>query len=124
MKTNKVKQLQFHYDAGHAWLKVSHAELAKQEVANEISFYSYMTKSHAYLEEDCDASKYMNALTAKSISYSIIEVNDGDDSIIRTYATYERPIVSDAIEFTKHLANIMYEGLARDTVAIQDGMAL
>lgn len=46
-------------DPGHAWLKVP-LKLALQVPG--ISTYSYVGKAHAYLEEDCDAGRYLRAM--------------------------------------------------------------
>ena len=117
---NKIKQLHFYNDAGHAWLKVSHADLAKMQVQNEMSFYSYMTKSHAYLEEDQDASIYLDKLKENNIAFIIVEHHTNDESIIRTYAPYEKPVVSEAIVYTRRLSDMMYGILANDALKAGD----
>lgn len=44
-------------DPGHAWLRVPLAEI----VGMTFSKYSYADGEYAYLEEDCDAPKFMDA---------------------------------------------------------------
>ena len=74
--------LKFHYDAGHGWLAVPKSiSLA----ANYKSEYSYQDATHYYLEEDCDASNFIEAWhNANPLErIKVIEVNDGDSSPIR-----------------------------------------
>jgi len=76
---------EFHYDAGHGWLKVSKQELINLSIENKISSFSYMHRDDVYLEEDCDAGIFEKAKEGMQIT----EINDGDDSIIRTYDYYK-----------------------------------
>jgi hypothetical protein len=48
---------QFISDPGHGWLRVPLAEIAGETY----SAYSYQDAEFAYLEEDCDAGKFMKA---------------------------------------------------------------
>ena len=65
----------FHYDPGHAWLQVPLTDLAKYNVKG-ISNYSYQDKDFAYLEEDCDAPRYIEALAELNIRCALSEVKD------------------------------------------------
>ena len=47
----------FTEDPGHGWLRVPLAEL--EPIKDQISSYSYINGNYAYLEEDCDAGKFM-----------------------------------------------------------------
>lgn len=55
----------FHSDPGHAWLAVLIAELLELGIETMISPYSYENNGKAYLEEDCDATVFMNAYEKK-----------------------------------------------------------
>jgi hypothetical protein len=57
----------FHTDNGHGWLEVSRAEvLALGFTAADFSQYSYIKDGGTlYLEEDCDATKFVTAWQAK-----------------------------------------------------------
>ena len=59
-----MKGLFWEVDSGHAWLKVDLADLFRSGVAGKISHYSYVlaSKGVAYLEEDCDAGIYLEAI--------------------------------------------------------------
>jgi hypothetical protein len=63
----RIKELQttdhnFWNDPGHGWLEVQISDLKLLEIEKKISGYSYRKDGKAYLEEDCDASIYINAL--------------------------------------------------------------
>lgn len=83
--------LDFHYDAGHGWLKVTTYQLAKLGIYNQVSRYSYIDIANAnpdqsynvYLEEDCDANLFLNACKDKGIEFTINEIDDGVNSPIR-----------------------------------------
>ena len=82
-----MQKYEFHYDAGHGWLKVSHAELRELGIAHKISSYSYRDENYAYLEEDCDAPLFEEAAHLTPGQY--IEVDDGNDSFIRNLQRYD-----------------------------------
>lgn len=46
-------------DAGHAWLSVSLADIRALGLTEAISEYSYVNGTRAYLEEDCDAPRFL-----------------------------------------------------------------
>lgn len=54
-------EYEFITDPGHGWLKVPLADLNEFGVVHEITRHSYMTATHAYLEEDCDAPTFLKA---------------------------------------------------------------
>ena len=49
-------------DSGHAWLKVSIDEINALNIGHKISDYSYILGETVYLEEDCDAGIFLDAL--------------------------------------------------------------
>lgn len=53
---------EWYSDPAHSWLKVKYAELVELGIHEEISSYSYRNGDDVYLEEDCDALKYINAV--------------------------------------------------------------
>lgn len=85
-----AKKLVFYSDPGHGWLKVSLRELVKLGIADKITSFSYVRGRYAYLEEDCDAGVYMEALKAsrKSVKFEVEEHNSNNDSPIRDYDPY------------------------------------
>lgn len=59
-----LKFLHWYNDPGHGWLGVPTRLLRESGVANEISTCSYLSNATrvAYLEEDCDAPKFLQAI--------------------------------------------------------------
>lgn len=57
----------FFTDPGHGWLRVPLTEL--EPIKNKISACSYMNDKYAYLEEDCDASKFLKYKFGKDTSF-------------------------------------------------------
>ncbi len=59
------KTFNFHSDCGHGWLAVKIADLGKVNLPlNDISNYSFVRGKTVYLEEDCDAPKFIKAYEA------------------------------------------------------------
>lgn len=82
-----------HSDPGHAWLAVKLSELDMLGIRHDISTYSYVKGKTVYLEEDCDAPKFIQAMRAKGIE---VEVKDGAHrprSPIRYFKTYSPEIL-------------------------------
>lgn len=78
---------EFIEDAGHGWLKVPLNECK----GLDISRYSYMDSNFAYLEEDCDFSRFADSKGWNSwadIEPHIRKVNHGNRSRIRDLDSY------------------------------------
>lgn len=71
-------------DPGHGWLEVPRAELEALGIADKISSYSYINQRFAYLEEDCDAPKF---LAAKWPGKSFMTL-EAENKIIDVYQEY------------------------------------
>lgn len=78
----------FHSDAGHGWLEVDREELVELRIADQISSYSYQRGKKVYLEEDCDASSFINALDAQGIKPTIHYAAQEEESFIRSLPRY------------------------------------
>ena len=78
----------FHSDNGHGWLQVSKNELVNLGIENSISRYSYRNKNDVFLEEDCDASLFVNAMENKGIKIKYTYVKVNGDSFIRLLSKY------------------------------------
>ena len=84
-------QLDFHSDAGHGWLKVTTQQLDELGIYNQVSRYSYINVAYSnddesydvYLEEDCDAPLFLNALKDQGIEFTLNYIDDGNNSFIR-----------------------------------------
>ncbi len=68
-----TKTYDFISDPGHGWLKVPLFDLAESGATNQISQFSYLTKEHAYLEEDCDAGAFIEAQKKRGINIAFNE---------------------------------------------------
>ena len=58
----KIYEFEKYDDASHGWLKVEKSLLAELNISHLITDFSYMKENYAYLEEDCDASRFLEAL--------------------------------------------------------------
>lgn len=73
-------QLTFLSDPGHGWLRVPYKLLEDWDIDILISDYSYRTKEFAFLEEDCDASIFIDEAKKRNFKHSIsyISIKDFD----------------------------------------------
>jgi len=78
----------FHSDPGHGWLEVSREELAMLHIDDAISAYSYQRGDKVYLEEDCDAGLFVNALENLGVKFTFTSVTSNNDSPIRMMRRY------------------------------------
>lgn len=62
-----MKLYKFYNDPGHGWLAVKRKELVELGILGEISSYSYQRGNTVYLEEDGDASRFINACVRKGL---------------------------------------------------------
>ena len=86
---NEVQTIfNYYHDAGHGWLKVPLSLIEHLEISKDISNYSYVKNGYVYLEEDSDASIFIEAYRNLYDMPKIIENYDGDESIIRDYRSY------------------------------------
>jgi len=81
-------------DPGHAWIKVPLSKLIDMGIVDQITGYSYMTLSHAYLEEDKDMGTFVSALSEKErANLKLKEDHTNKESRIRDYASYDPQMV-------------------------------
>jgi hypothetical protein len=93
----KVKR-NFHTDPGHGWLEVKYSELKDLGIEDKISSYSYIKDDVVYLEEDCDAAVYLDAMKAKGKEVEIIELIQLDNyHEIRQYKSYD--MINHPVQF-------------------------
>lgn len=64
---DRVRQLRrtphkYYHDPGHGWLLVSYQDLIVLDIVGAISECSYRIDDRVYLEEDMDATTYIDAL--------------------------------------------------------------
>jgi hypothetical protein len=78
----------FHTDPGHGWLEVDRDELVRLGIDGNISQYSYERGDKVFLEEDCDAARFVNAKKAAGEEYLFRDAYK-DNTPIRRYAPYK-----------------------------------
>jgi hypothetical protein len=83
-----MRELTFIIDPGHGWLEVPVSELLDFRIADQISACSYLHRGNAYLEEDCDAGKYIRALQAHGQTFHVNERYE-EVTAIRGYRSYD-----------------------------------
>ena len=80
---------EWYTDASHGWLKVKYSELEKLGIQCEISSFSYRNGDDVYLEEDCDALKYINAVNKDGGAVYFRSGHDAPrESPVRNFASY------------------------------------
>jgi hypothetical protein len=84
-----VRKYDFFSDPGHGWLKVPKAELVKLGIVDKISKYSYMRGDCAFLEEDADATLFIEEMEKRGFKVEFRESNADKDSRIRNYESFK-----------------------------------
>ncbi len=84
----KTINCEFHHDAGHGWLRVMRSQVNRLGIAHEISSFSYQMNGILYLEEDCDAPRFLEACQDAGITVEHREIYDGLNSPIRDLPAY------------------------------------
>ncbi len=97
IQTSDLKFLHWYNDSGHGWLGVPIRLLRESGVARDISTYSYIdgAMTVAYLEEDCDAPKFLDAIGFRHDEYgqAIPETTVDGDSFIRRLPSYDAAVL-------------------------------
>ena len=92
-----TKTFTLYSDPGHAWLKVSVKDAIDVGLfPSDFTRYSYTRNESLYLEEDCDASAYLDAAKAKGWTINIRE-QYSDRSTIRTFVRYQPRVTPAAL---------------------------
>jgi len=81
-------KLYFFCDAGHGWLKVRRDVLAKFVDLTKVTPYSYAKNDDVYLEEDCDAPLFLNALKNAGVEFVVASRYSSYRSRIRNYPRF------------------------------------
>jgi len=81
------KTYTYHQDPGHGWIEVPMRELRDLGIAGRITPWSYREGETAYLEEDNDASLFLDTMRAHDIAVELIR-RHRDNSPIRHYHDY------------------------------------
>jgi len=95
MKT--TRKLTYHTDPAHGWIEVNRADLDALDIAHQVSRYSYERADRVYLEEDCDASLYMDAAKAAGWVITMTESFAPDNSPVRDFPRYQPRVTPAAL---------------------------
>lgn len=77
----------FYSDPGHGWLAVPISDLKEFGVEKQITQFSYRSGNTAYLEEDVDAGRFIDALKTKGEEVKIIHAEQ-DGGFIRNFRPF------------------------------------
>lgn len=102
--TTKVKWFS---DPGHGWLRVPLEQIVELGIKDDVSPFSYMDETYAYLEEDQDATHWLNTAFEGDVEAYRNFSNQLDDeyqdrTFIRNLAGYHANTV---VARAKHLSN-------------------
>jgi len=81
--------LDYVQDPGHGWIAADRAELQRLGLLCTISQYSYDGEGRIWLEEDSDGPRFLRALSAAGIPYTIRETHTRGDAWIRRLPRFE-----------------------------------
>ena len=96
--------LHFYEDPNHGWLKVPVKLLEELQLVDQISHYSYLLGQYAYLEEDCDAGKLIEALKQDCEPYKVVKHYCQNGSAIRSYYPF-------TAQWLEKMAKVPVEGM-------------
>ena len=82
--------LDYIQDPGHGWISADRSMLARLDLLEHISPYSYQTGDLVWLEEDCDAAVLMDYLRKRGIDYDLIEVYTEFDAPVRKLPAWRK----------------------------------
>lgn len=80
-------KLQFHSDPGHGWLMVHEDDVIAQGMKpSDFTSCSYRSRDGVLaLEEDCDAGKFLEHLTAKGVPFQIKHTQTNSQALLRRW---------------------------------------
>jgi hypothetical protein len=93
---------EFHSDPGHGWLKVPLQALARLDLLDRITTYSYRRNAFVYLEEDQDMGLFMlHDMKDKGYDYTssddqnqwfrdnVMQLGDSASEPVRSYSRFQ-----------------------------------
>jgi len=82
-------KLDYVQDPGHGWIAADRQMLAFLGLLEATSTYSYQDQDLVWLEEDCDAPRFLSALSRVGIKYEIIDTHTRVDAWIRSLERFQ-----------------------------------
>lgn len=80
-------QIRYITDPGHGWFEVPLALIQELGIGSQITAYSYRRGEFAYLEEDCDAYTFDQAMKSQGRAYAVKEQYQ-EQTMIRNYPRF------------------------------------
>ncbi|MDD5094565.1 MAG: hypothetical protein PHV74_09330 [Dehalococcoidia bacterium] len=68
-------------DPGHGWLEVPRSVVNELGISKQITSFSYQQGDQIYLEEDCDASLFLDTCEKRGIKITTWETHHDDDRV-------------------------------------------
>ncbi len=118
----KAKVYTVYADPGHAWVKVPLEELKELGIAEKISSYSYMSRTHAYLEEDCDLTLFAETKKAKGEELKFKESWSNKSSKIREYSRFNADFALNPVKIGDVVK--IWDGSIATLVQLHKGLGL
>ena len=75
----------YYQDPGHGWVAVKRKELVDLGIMHKITAFSYQRGATVYLEEDCDAGTYRDAMRGMGVDVNFKIIHTNNRSAIRSY---------------------------------------
>lgn len=100
-----TRRLTFYTDPGHGWLEVPRADLEALGIAADITPYSFAKYGRAYLEEDLDATRYLEAARAAGWRVTMRE-QYADPCPIRDFPRYQPSAVIPLMQALEQMGKL------------------
>jgi hypothetical protein len=84
-------------DPSHAWINVKREELKQLGIEQSISRCSYQEGDDIYLEEDCDAQIFIDALKKQGHTIKFDEIHTEYESAIRRFNSFRPSSLKGAL---------------------------
>jgi hypothetical protein len=85
-----MSKLKFYSDPSHGWLAVKRSAVESLGLLDTISSFSYQKGQTVYLEEDRDATLFLQALKANGQEYELEQVSHDESSWIRNLERFTK----------------------------------
>jgi hypothetical protein len=80
-----ILNVKYHQDPAHGWIEVDLMLMAEVGMkASDVSAYSYVNGTKFYLEEDCDAGKFMKLAEAAGYQVKLHDIHYAGDAPMRS----------------------------------------